>query len=249
MFLGIFLGAVIVAFAFSFVDSVRAVGEQAHGEFGSFAYEYVLNSLHTGKPWNGEAVLALPYEDGDGKGFTLMGLDGANYNAMLSDRPLDYRSDEVTEIISDKTYETQMDNMLTAMGGLIDAFMIIGMIVCIASLYATINTIIAENSHNISMLKVLGYENRRINRMVLSSNHLLLLPGIALGTLAAYGIMAWYCAEFVEVESIMIPATLAPKSIVLTAVITAASYCISLLLLRRKVDKADMIAALKDERE
>ena len=105
-----------------------------------------------------------------------MGLDGANYNAVLSAAPLDYRSDEVTEVISDKTYETQMENMLTAMGGLIYAFMIIGMIVCIASLYATINTILSENSHNISMLKVLGYENRRINRMVLSSNHLLLLP-------------------------------------------------------------------------
>ena len=47
----------------------------------------------------------------------------------------------------------------------------------------------------------------------------------------------------------MIPATLCPKSIVLTAVITASSYFISLLLLRRKVDRADMIAALKDERE
>ena len=330
VFLGIFLGAVIVAFSFSFVDSVRAVGDQAHGEFGSFEYEYVLNSLRTGRPWNGEAVLALPYEDGNGRRFTVMGLDsgtrlwnltttdgeradidngfyistlceaifdlhkgdsftfrsittlrehtvkidgvirngyhsylltsrekaaavmgldGANYNAVLSAAPLDYRSDEVTEIISDRTYETQMENMLTAMGGLIYAFMIIGMIVCIASLYATINTILSENSHNISMLKVLGYENRRINRMVLSSNHLLLLPGIALGTLAAYGIMAWYCAEFVEVESIMIPATLCPKSIVLTAVITASSYFISLLLLRRKVDRADMIAALKDERE
>ena len=330
VFLGIFLGAVIVAFSFSFVDSVRAVGDQAHGEFGSFEYEYVLNSLRTGRPWNGEAVLALPYEDGNGRRFTVMGLDsgtrlwnltttdgeradidngfyistlceaifdlhkgdsftfrsittlrehtvkidgvirngyhsylltsrekaaavmgldGANYNAVLSAAPLDYRSDEVTEIISDRTYETQMENMLTAMGGLIYAFMIIGMIVCIASLYATINTILSENGHNISMLKVLGYENRRINRMVLSSNHLLLLPGIALGTLAAYGIMAWYCAEFVEVESIMIPATLCPKSIVLTAVITASSYFISLLLLRRKVDRADMIAALKDERE
>ena len=330
VFLGIFLGAVIVAFAFSFVDSVRAVGNQAHGEFGSFEYEYVLNSLRTGKPWNGEAVLALPFEDSDGRRFSVMGLDSStrlwnltttdgvradidngfyistlceavfglhkgdsftfrsittleehtvridgiirngyqsylissrekaadimglkasDYNAVLSAIPLDYRSDEVTGIISDKTYQTQMDNLLTAMDGLIDAFMIIGMIVCIASLYATINTIISENSHNISMLKVLGYENSRINRMVLSSNHLLLLPGIALGTLAAYGIMAWYCAAFVEVESIMIPATLRPESIVLTAVITAASYFIPLLLLRRKVDRTDMIAALKDERE
>ena len=139
--------------------------------------------------------------------------------------------------------------MMTSMGGLIYAFMVIGMIVCIASLYATINTMISENSHNISMLKVLGYENRRINGVILSSNHLLLIPGIALGTAAAYGVMAWYCAEFVEVESIIIPATLYPQSILYTALITAASYLISLLLLRRKVDRKDMIEALKDGRE
>ena len=139
--------------------------------------------------------------------------------------------------------ETQMDNMMTSMGGLIYAFMIIGMIVCIASLYATINTMISENSQNISMLKVLGYENRRINSMILSSNHLLLIPGIA------FGIMAWYRAEFVAIESIIIPATLFPQSILYTKLITAASYFISLLLLRRKVDRTDMIEAQKDGRE
>lgn len=330
IFLGIFLGAFIVAFAFSFIDSVKAVGAQAHSEFGSFRYEYILNSLKDGKPEKGEAVFALPYEDNQSRRFTLMGLDnnaklwnktltsgetadtengfyittlfeeifGVHkgdsftfrsiatldektvridgvikngyqsyiltsrekaaeisgldsecYNAVLSDEVLDYKSDEITEIISDKTYETQMDNMMTSMGGLIYAFMIIGMIVCIASLYATINTMISENSHNISMLKVLGYENRRINSMILSSNHLLLIPGIVFGIAAAYGVMAWYCAEFVAIESIIIPATLYPQSIFYTTLITAASYFISLLLLRRKVDRTDMIEALKDGRE
>lgn len=330
IFLGIFLGAMIVAFAFSFIDSVKAVGVEAHGEFGSFKYEYVLNNLKTGQPQEGEAVFVLPYEDKESRRFTLMGIDddaqlwnktltdgatadtgngfyittlfekifgvhkgdsftfrsiasldettvriagvikngyqsyiltsrknvaeiagvdGEVYNAVLSGRALGYKSEEVTEIISDKTYETQMDNMMTSMGGLIYAFMIIGMIVCIASLYATINTAIAENSHSISMLKVLGYENRRINSMILSSNHLLLIPGIVLGIAAAYGVMAWYCAKFVEVEGIIIPATLYPKSILFTALITAASYTISLLLLRRKVDRTDMVEALKDGRE
>jgi putative ABC transport system permease protein len=127
----------------------------------------------------------------------IAGVEGERYNAVLSEKSLGYKSDEITEIVSDKTYETQMDNMMTSMGGLIYAFMIIGMIVCIASLYATINTVISENSHNISMLKVLGYENRRINSIILSSNHLLLIPGIAFGIASAYGVMAWYCAEFV----------------------------------------------------
>ena len=47
----------------------------------------------------------------------------------------------------------------------------------------------------------------------------------------------------------MIPATLYPQSILYTALITLASYVISLLLLRRKIEKTDMIEALKDGRE
>lgn len=330
IFLGIFLGAMIVAFAFSFIDSVKAVGKEAHGEFGNFKYEYILNSLENGKPNEGEAMIALQYENEGSSRFSLLGLDRdamlwnlttvdgekadlengfyistlceatfgvhkgdtftfrsiatleeqtvkingvikngyqsylltsrekaakiagideKSYNAVLAGKALSYKSDEVTEIISDKTYETQMENMMTAMGGLIYAFMIIGMIVCIAALYATINTMITENGHNISMLKVLGFEDRRIDSMILSSNHLLLIPGIVLGIASAYGVMAWYCKEFVEVEHIIIPATLYPQSIIYTALITMTSYVISLLLLRYKIGKTDMIEALKDGRE
>lgn len=330
IFLGIFLGAAIVAFGFSFIDSVNAVGEQAHGEFGTFEYEYILNSLEEGTPEDGEAMMILPFEDEKARRFSLIGLDSNaklwnltttdgekadldagyyvstlceaiydvhkgdtftfrniatleehtvtidgvikngyqsfvissrkkiadiaeldrnTYNAILADHSLDLDKDKVSEIISDTTYETQMQNMINAMAGLIDAFIGIGMIACIASLYATVNTMLSESSHNISMLKVLGWEDRRIHSMIVSSNHLLLIPGILLGTAAAYGGMAWYCTEFIEIERLMIPATLKPVSIILTAVITAFCYFISLLLLRRKVDKTDMIEALKDNRE
>ena len=330
IFLGIFLGAAIMAFGFSFIDSVNAVGEQAHGEFGTFKYEYVLNSLEKGDPENGEAMLILPFEDEKARRFSLIGLDndatlwnltttdgnkadlengfyistlceaiygvhegdeftfrsigsleehtvkidgvikngyqsyvlstrekiadiaGVDadiYNAILASKSLDLDKDKVSEIISDTTYETQMENMINAMSGLIYAFIGIGMIVCVASLYATVNTMMNESRHNISMLKILGFENGRINSMIISSNHLLLIPGIILGIAAAYGGMYWYCSNFVEIERLIIPATLKPVSIVLTAVFTVICYFVSLLLVRRKVDKTDMIEALKDNRE
>lgn len=330
IFLGIFLGAAVVAFGFSFIDSVKAVGEQAHGEFGSFQYEYVLNTLEKGKPYAGEAMVILPFEDTKARQFSLIGLDSDaalwnlttvdgekadldggfyistlceaiygvhkgdkftfrniatleehtvtvdgvikngyqsyllssrkkatdiagldsdSYNAVLAGRSLHLDTDKISEIISDTTYENQMQNMINAMAGLIYAFIGIGMIICIASLYATVNNMLSECGHNISMLKVLGFEDSRVNSMILSSNHLLLLPGIVLGIAVAYGGMAWYCAEFVEVERLIIPATLKPISILLTALITVFCYFVSLGLLQRKVDKIDMIEALKDNRE
>lgn len=61
--------------------------------------------------------------------------------------------------------------------------------------------------------------------------------------------MAWYSSQFVETEKLMILATLKPFSVVLTVLFTAACYFVSLLLLRRKADKTNMVEALKDGRE
>lgn len=330
IFLGIFLGAMIIAFGYTFIDSVRAVGDTAHGEFGSFRYEYIMNTLEQDAPEEGETALIMPYENSDGKSVSLIGMDPENrlwnltdvegqradlnrgwymstlcaeifglkegdsftfrnistlksytvtidgvikngyqcylisspehmaevtgmdtgiYNAILSDRSLNLDSTKVSEIITDATYENQMENMLQSMSAVVYALIILGMIICIASLYATVNMMLSEQSANISMLKVLGFRNRRIHGMVIDSNHFLLIPGIVTGILAAYGIMVWYCAEFVEVERIVIPVTLTLRSILITIALTAASYFFSLILLRRKVEKTDLVESLKDHRE
>ena len=330
IFFGIMLGAMLVAFAFSFLDSVEAVGDKAHDEFGSFSYEYILGSLKQGEVQDGETVMALQYEDTKSRRFTIMGMDSDSelwnlktidgkradlnsgfyistlceaifdvhegdtftfrniatleehkvtirgvikngyesylvgskelvselsglpvdcYNAVLSKKAIPDIEAEATEMITDSTYRTQMENMKKSMAGVIYALMVIGVIVCVAALYATINTLISENAYTISMLKVLGMENGRINSMMISSNHLLLIPGIAAGIAAAYGVMVWYCVEFVEVENIMIPATLKPMSIGITALLTVFAYAVSLLLVRGRVNRADMVDALKDGRE
>lgn len=80
-------------------------------------------------------------------------------------------------------------------------------------------------------------------------NCLFLIPGIALGVVCVYLIMYWYCAEFVEIERLMIPVSLTPVSILLTALITAGGYFAALFLARRKVAGTDMVEALKDNRE
>ena len=330
VFLGVFLGSFIVAFSFSFIDSVKAVGEQAHGEFGSFKYEYILNTLEDGKPSEGEAVMIASFENKDGERFSVMGVDDDNtlwnltttdgrraniengwymsslcaaifnleegdeftfvsiasleektvridgiikngyqnyiissrenasnitgldakkYNAILSDKELMLDGTSVMEIISDSTYETQMDNILRSMRGLVYALMIIGGVVCIAALYAVINLMVSESVSSISMLKVLGMEDRRINSMIISANHILLIPGIVVGILVAYISMAWYSSAFVDVENLIIPATLKWSSILITIGATVLCYFVSLLLVRSKVNKTDMVESLKDNRE
>ena len=331
VFLGVFLGAMIVSFSYIFIDSVKAVGSQAMNEFGTFKYEYILNTLQDDEPENADSVMVVAYEHSDGKRFSLMGvdsdckrwnltdsgtgsradiedgwymsslcakifgveagdeftfrsiasleeytvtikgiirngyqnyivstrenaseitgLDTSLYNCVLTDESRSFDGDIVQEIITSDTFTNQMETMLDEMSGLVYALIIIGAIICIAALYVSINMLVSENANNISMLKVLGYDRKKIDKMVLNGNHLLLIPGLILGMLTGYGAMAWYCDAFVETEGLMIPVDFSVPHIILTICIVTLCYFVSLLLVRRKVEKVDMIESLKDNRD
>ncbi|NLT08501.1 MAG: ABC transporter permease, partial [Ruminococcus sp.] len=331
VFLGVFLGAMIVSFSYIFIDSVKAVGSQAMDEFGTFKYEYILNTIQDKKPDNADAVMAVSYENASGKSFSLMGvdkdcqrwnltdrdtggradieggwymsslcakmfgveagdefkfrsiasleehtvrikgiikngyqsyivstrenaseitgLDASLYNCVLTDESRSFDGDIVQEIITSDTFDNQMETMLDEMSGIVYALIIIGAIICIAALYVSINMLVSENANNISMLKVLGYDRRKIDKMVLNGNHLLLIPGLILGMLTGYGAMAWYCDAFVETEGMMIPVAYSFPHIILTVCIVKLCYFASLFLVRRKVEKVDMIESLKDNRD
>ena len=321
----------IVSFSYIFIDSVRAVGSQAMDEFGTFKYEYILNTIQDDEPENADPVMIVAYENGDGKRFSLMGvdtdckrwnltdsdtgsradiedgwymsslcakifgveagdeftfrsiasleeytvtikgiirngyqnyivstrknaseitgLDTSLYNCVLTDEIRSFDGDIVQEIITSDTFNNQMETMLDEMNGLVYALIIIGAIICISALYVSINMLVSENANNISMLKVLGYDRKKIDKMVLSGNHLLLIPGLGLGMLTGYGAMAWYCDAFVETEGLMIPVAFSVPHIILTICIVTLCYFTSLFLVRRKVEKVDMIESLKDNRD
>lgn len=109
--------------------------------------------------------------------------------------------------------------------------------------------LVSENANNVSMLKVLGYDRRRIGNMILNGNHLMRIPGLIIGILTAYGMMAWYSASFVETEGLIIPVALTIPHIVLTVGCVTLCYFISLAMVRRKIEKIDMVESLNDHRE
>lgn len=332
VFLGIFLGAMIVTFAFSTIDSIKGVGQTAHNEFGNFKYEYILNRLENEKnsELEGEKMLILPFEGKEKKPLFLMSaknditlwnteqsdgaradlskgwyasrlcaalfkikpgdklsfrsiatleehtveikgiiqngyqsfiistpenlakitkLDSSSFNTILSDKKLDIPREKLIQTISEESYENQMKNLLSSMSGVIYGLAVIGIIICIASLYASINMMLSENSHNISMLKVLGFDRRKINRMLINSNHILLIPGICGGIAFAYVMLVIFLGAFVEIEKMIIPAIVSKKSMLITIALTLACYFSSLILIKRKVSAVNMVEALKDNRE
>ena len=140
----------------------------------------------------------------------------------------------------------QMQTILTEMGAIIYSLAVIGAIICIAALYVSVNMLISENRHNISMLKVLGLKNREINRMIID----IIIPfGIAVGMLTGYFMMVVVFRIYSGMEGVLYTPVITAQSIILTIVIVIACYAVSLLIVRRKADRVDMVESLKDNRE
>lgn len=333
VFLGAFLGAMIISIAFMFIDSINYVVDSGTDSMGDFKYEYVLNALESEDDTesdieDADKLVMVKYEyeksafimlgadedvkllntktvDGDkaelSDGFyisnlmaysynlkagqkltfvnpttmekktidikgiidndsqklvignihdvrSMTGIPEGMYNGLLSKKALNL-GDKISQTVTADDIKEQMKTVLDEMGVIIYALAVIGAIICMASLYVTVNMLVSENRHSISMLKVLGLTDKEINRMVLDVNHILIPIGIAAGMLVGYISMLVVFKVYSGMEGVMYTAVISAKSVLLTILITLACYIGSLMIVRRKADRVDMVECLKDNRE
>lgn len=180
---------------------------------------------------------------------SLIGLESGSYNAIMSDKELDIDDSEIAKTVRTSSFAEQCDTMLDQMGAMIYLIVILGAIICVAAIYVAVNMMMTENRNNISMLKVLGYNDKRINSMVLNANHILLPIGILLSVPVIYATFDVFMKWLASYIGMIIPTEISPKSYMITIVITSVCYFGSVLLIRRKTKKIDMVESLKDNRE
>ena len=183
------------------------------------------------------------------KATKMLGIDAETSNVIMSDVSLDIPEEKIIQTIKKSNAKEQFQNMSNMMDVMIGFVIALGALICVASIYVAVNMLVTENRSNISMLKVLGYDDRKINRIVLSVNHILVPIGIGVSIPLVFGSANWFMAWLAEFIGVLPQAYIAPKSFVYTILLTCASYFGSLMLLRRKVSKVDMVESLKDNRE
>ena len=330
VFLGLFLGAFIISMGFGFIDCIEAIGDEGRTAFGDMRYEYILNSLETGAPEQGEGVTAAQFDCGE-KGINLIGIDNDTklwkteisdkngkadldghwyisslaslildkdtgdtitvsnhttaeifdikidgviennymkflisdrdsvndmlklsedtYNGIISKEWLDLDSTKVATVFDTHSMSDQTDSMMDEMGAMIFIMILIGVIICVAALYVTIHMMISENKHNISMLKVLGYNGKEINSMILNTNHILLPFGIILGMLLSFFSLKVFCYMAADMANFLFPTVISFKTIIITILSVSVCYFGSLFIMRGTAGRVDMVESLKDNRE
>lgn len=177
----------------------------------------------------------------------IAGVDLGCYNVAISEKELDIDEDIILQINTKDKIKEQIQVALETIKTIVYVLYVFGVVLCITAIYITTNMIIEENHNNISMLKVLGYRKGEINRLVLSSNNLIVPIGIVCSIPLG---VASTDMVFQELDLAMnLSATLNLSSVVICAMIVILSYGLSLVLLKRKVYKVNMAESLKSTRE
>ena len=175
----------------------------------------------------------------------MTGVDKNAGNMIISEEKLD-----IPENISRKSdLEEQVDTIIDQTSYMIDTMVGLGIVICIASVYVAVNMLVSENRRNISMLKVLGYSDRKIGRIVLGSNHVFLPLGILLSIPAAYAFCGLFFRMFADMMGMLASPYLELESCIMAVVLTAGSYLASMYFVQRKTRKVDATECLKEQRE
>lgn len=111
-------------------------------------------------------------------------------------------------------------------------------------IYNSARIALAERSRELSSLRVLGYTRAEISYIFLGELGLLALASIPLGFVLGTGLCA-YVANSVSSDLFRIPVVVEPATYSLAAAVVIASACLSGLIVRRKLDRLDLVAVLK----
>lgn len=173
--------------------------------------------------------------------------DSDYFNAYFSDQKIKDIDDALisTEITVDDLTKTSRQ-LIRSMGSMMNLFLVFGALMFVLILYLLSKIIVEKNAQSISMVKILGYNNREINRIYLHSTTIVVILCI----LITIPISSLVMKEVVEVVFFEYSGWITYYMPAVTYVEVAASgiicYAIVAFLLNRKVKKIPMSDALKN---
>jgi len=145
------------------------------------------------------------------------------------------RQDEIRNF-----YDTQAEALLffTYIASLLAGTIAFGVV------YNSARISLAERSHELASLRVLGYTRAEISYIFLAELALLTLMSIPLGFVIGRGIAA-YVARALQSDLFRVPVVVGAQTYALAATVVLVSACLSGLIVRHKLDHLDLVAVLK----
>jgi putative ABC transport system permease protein len=125
--------------------------------------------------------------------------------------------------------------------GILTGFAII---IAVGVIYNTARIGLQERAWELASLRVLGFTRGEVSRILFGEFAVELAVGIPLGLLLSQAIVS-LIARFHSNESFQIPGVIGPRTYVLSALVVIGAALVSTFVVRRRIDKLDLVAVLK----
>ncbi len=140
-----------------------------------------------------------------------------------------------------QSFEDTLARSLGVMNGILVVF---ACVIATAVVYNSARIALSERSRELASLRVLGFTRREVTQMLLGEQALLLLLSLPLGFWIGYQ-LARLMAEAYAWELFRMPLVVTPRTYALASIVTVAAAIGSGLLVRRRLQRLDLVSALK----
>jgi putative ABC transport system permease protein len=137
-------------------------------------------------------------------------------------------------------YRTLGEFLLT----FISFFVVFACALAIGVIYNATRVALSERGRDLATLRVLGFTRWEISYILLGEATLLMLVALPFGCLAGLGLV-WVMAQSFETELFRLPFVIHPSTYGKAVLIALAAGAVSAALVRRRLDRLDLIAVLK----
>lgn len=141
-------------------------------------------------------------------------------------------------------YESFQETLGETLGLMIGINLIFAAVIACGVVYNSARISLSERERDLASLRVLGFTRAEISFILLGEQAVVTLLAIPLGLLLGYG----FCRGIIEAlatELLRIPMVVEPVSYAWSAVAVAAASALSGLVVRRRLDRLDLVAVLK----
>ncbi|MGL5087020.1 MAG: ABC transporter permease, partial [Clostridium sp.] len=172
-----------------------------------------------------------------------------SYIGVISDKDLEFSEGEVSSVTSKESMLAGVEGLVAPLKGMMIFIGVLASVIGMAMIYVITTMVIDENKVNISMFKIMGYQNEKLTKIILNTNDMLVIGGFLISIPLSKYFISELFEEVTKNLDFSIKAELALSSILIVFVILMSVYYIAKRLSRKKVLNISMEEVLKNGRE
>ena len=123
-------------------------------------------------------------------------------------------------------------------------YVVLAAIIAFGVVYNSARIQLSENARELASLRVLGFTRGEVSRVLLTELALLTLAAIPLGWVIGYG-FGWLLIQAFSSDLYRVPFVIEQATYAKASLVVLAATAASALIVRRRIDKLDLIAVLK----